>query len=320
MTTGMRAGASASEVRLALVGEAAWGTTPATPGFTNIRLTGETLMPSKETVRSNELRPDRNVVDEIMVGRSVAGDINFELSYATFDSLLESAFFNTWATNTLKNGAGAGSAFTAERTVPLPAGGSEYIRFLGLVANTFSLNISASQLVTGTFGMMGKFGGRGTTPITGATYAQPNVNRVLNAANHFASLTIEGTSPSPRIRALTLATTNNLRRQAEVANLDAAGLAPGRFEVTGTIEAYFENGNLLQSFLDHDDLSLEFTIGTEAGSRYKFTLPTIILTGDPGSNATSNDEDVIMNLSFTAVLDRTSSPLLGAAIQIERGV
>lgn len=320
MTTGMRAGASAAEVRLALVPETVWGNTPANPAFQNMRLTGETLMPSKETVRSNELRPDRNVVDEIMVGRSVAGDINFELSYGTFDKLIESVLFSTWNSDIIKNSNGLGTTFTAERTIPLPSGSSEYLRFLGMVANAWNLSITAGQIVTGSFGMMGKFGGRGTAAIAGATYASQTASRVLNAANHFASLTIGGVSPSPRIRALTLAATNNIRRQAEVGNLDAAGMAPGRFELTGTMEAYFESGALFQSFLDHEDLSLSFVIGTDAGSRYEVTIPTIVLTGDPGSNATSNDEDVMLNLSFTAVLDRTSSPLLGAAIQIERGV
>lgn len=319
MTTGIRAGASASEIRLALVEEAVWGTTPATPAFVNTRLTSESLMPSKTTVRSNEIRPDRNVVDEIMVGRAVAGTIGFELSYAAFDNLIESLMFADWSSDIIKNGAGAGTAFTAERRVPLPAGGYDYQRFLGLVVNSMSLNISAGALISGEFGLMGKFGGRSGSLIAGATYAEAPQNRILNAVNNFAELTIGGVSPSPRIRSLTLSITNNMRAQDEIGNLDAAGMAAGRFEVTGFMQAYFENGSLLQSFLDHEDLSLSFVIGDETGSRYLFTIPTIVLTGDPGGNATANDDDIMQTLNFTAVLDRTSSPLLGCTLQIERG-
>lgn len=320
MTTGIRAGASASEVQLAVIPEAAWGVTPVSPAFQNMRMTAETLQPAKTTVRSNEIRADRNVVDEIMVGRAVAGNLSFELSYGTFDRFLESLFYSTWSTNVLENGSQDGTSLTAERKVELPSGAFEYSRFVGLVANTMTLNINSGAIVTGEFGMMGKYGGRGTTALAGATYTQQSTSRILNAVNHFAQLHVAGLSPAPRIKGLTLNITNNIRRQDEVGNLDSAGLAPGRFEVTGTINAYFENGNMLQAFLDHEDLSLSFVLGDASGMRYRFTLPTIILTGEPGGNATSNDDDVMQNIAFTAVLDRLSSPLLGCTLQIERGV
>lgn len=322
MTTGIRAGASASEVRLALIEETAWGVTPATPAFKTIRLTSENIQPSKNTVRSNELQPDRNVVDEIQVGRSVAGPIAFELSYATFDDLLRSLLFADWSTNKIQNGAGAGTSFTAERRIALPAGTYEYQRFTGLVANSLSLNINSGGILTGEFGMMGKFGGRGTYIITGATYTAPNTNPVLNATSHFASINIPGlTGTVPRIQSLTMNITNNIRSQNAVGSVDAIGLAPGIFEVTGTITTYFETGDALQAFLDHQDLALNFTVGTAAGSRYKFTIPTIVLTGDPGGNAGGNNEDVTMTLNYTAVLDRLTTPTkLGCTLQIERAV
>ena len=322
MTTNTRIGANASETRLSLVEETVWATTPTSPSFTNLRFTGETLAPAKTTVRSNEIRPDRNVTDEIQTGRMVSGDLNFELSYETFDDLFRSALFGNFTgspANTLKNGI-APTAFTAERTLALPGGTSEYHRFVGLMANTMSLNITAGQIVTGSFGMMGRFGGRGSTALSGSTYATANQNQVLNAAANFASLTVAGSSPTPRIRSLTLSATNNLRNQDEVGDLDLAGLAPGRFELSGTMEAYFESGALFQSFLDHDDLSLSFIIGTTTPNRYRITVPTLVLTGNPGANATGNDADVMLTLSFTALLDRLTSPRLDAALMIERAV
>jgi len=322
MTTNVRVGANASETRIAVVEEAVWSETPASPSFQNMRFTSETLMPTKETVRSDEIRADRNVIDEIEVGRSVGGNLEAELSYETFDDLLKSNLFNDWAgspADTLKNGVDP-TAFTFERRVALPGGTFDYMRLNGCVVDTFSLSATAGQLITCSFGVQGRFGGRDNTVLSGATYADANENRVLNAATHFAQLTVGGLSPSPRVMSLTLETTNNLRRQAELGQLDTAGLGAGRFEVTGTMECYFESGALLQSFLDHDDLSLSFVLGTEAGQRYRFTLPTIILTGEPGGNATGNDADIMLPLSFTAVLDRLTSPRLECTLQIERGV
>lgn len=323
-TTGIRAGANASDTRLAFVPETAWGTTPATPAFTNFRFTGENLQPAKETVRSNEIRPDRNVVDEILVGRSVSGNADFELSYGAFDTLIESLLFSEWFGDDdefIKNGAGIGQSFTAERALKLGDGTAHYARFNGLVVNSMSLEISAGQLVTGSFDFMGKFGGAGTAAIAGATYADAPQGRVINAATHFASLDVGGLMPAPLIRSLSLNMTNNLRQQAAVGSIDSVGIGAGRFEVSGSMEAYFRSGALLDAFLAHDDLGLSFVLGTEAGSRYRFNLPTIVLTGSPGGNAASNDDDVMTTMEFTAVLDRTTTPTpIGATIEIERGV
>lgn len=322
-TSNIRIGADASATRLAVVPETTWGTTPSTPSFTSLRITGETLAPVKETVRTNELRADRNVTDEIMTARSSSGEINFELSYGTFDHpLFTSLFTNDWEgspDDTLKNGT-TGNSMTLERTLNLGGGTSEYIRFVGCLANTMSLEITAGQIVTGSFGILGKFGSRGSSIISGATYTDANDNVVLNATSNFASLSVGSLSPTPRIRSLSLSVTNNLRQQQVVGDLDAAGMGAGRFEVTGNMEAYFQSSALFQSFLDHDDLSLSFVLGSASGSRYRFTIPTIKLTGNPGANAGGNDQDVMLTLPFTAIYDRTTSPSLGCTLQLERGV
>lgn len=324
-TTGIRAGANASDTRLALVPEAAWGVTPATPAFTNVRFTSENLQPAKETVRSQEIRPDRNVTDEIMVGRSVSGNMDFELSYGTFDDLLESLFHSQWGGTDdaiLINDANIGQAFTAERTLKLNDGSSHYSRFTGLVVNSMNLSVSSGALVTGSFDVMGKFGGAGTAPIAGATYADATQTRVINAATHFAGLSVTGAGlggDTPLIQSIDLNITNNMRAQRAVGSIDNVGMGAGQFEVTGSITAYFRPG-LLSAFLAHDDLGLEFTLGTEANSRYKISIPTLVLTGSPGGNADGNDSDVMSTVQFTGVLDRTTAVPIGGTIKIERGV
>ncbi len=145
-TTGIRAGANTSDTRLAFVKETAWSETPTEPAFTNLRLTSENMQWAKETVRSNEIRPDRNIVDEIQVSRSSAGNVDFELSYGAFDDLIESAMFSEWATNKIKNGADAGHSFTVERRLALPDASFEYHRFIGQVAGM------AVEIGTGPFG------------------------------------------------------------------------------------------------------------------------------------------------------------------------
>lgn len=319
MTTGIRAGANASQNRLAMILETAWGTTPATPAFQNLRLTDENLSPAKQTVRSDEIRPDRNVPDEIMVGRESGGDINFELSYGTFDLLIRSLMFNgDWATNVLKNGAGVGDSLTIERTVALPSGSFDYHRFVGCVVNEMSLDIAAGEIITGSFGIMGKWGSRGAAIISGATYTPATTEPVMSAASQFGSLTAVGIATQPKLRNLSLNITNNLRRQDQLGSIDNIGLAPGRCEVSGSFEAYFENADLFDAYLNHTDLSLTFTLGSTTLKKYTILLPTIKLSGDPGIGTGGNDEDVMATMNFTAIYDRLTSE--AASIKITRAV
>lgn len=72
-----------------------WGTIPSL-AFTNLRFTGESLgLPSSGTT-SSEIRSDRQITDFIRQSLRAEGDVNFELSYSTFDDILESVMFSTW--------------------------------------------------------------------------------------------------------------------------------------------------------------------------------------------------------------------------------
>lgn len=89
--------ADASETRLSYVEETAWGTTPATPGFFNVRMTDEDFADEKNTSPSNEIRADGEVSDHVELGRSGAGGFGFELSYGNFHTLFEHALRGTFA-------------------------------------------------------------------------------------------------------------------------------------------------------------------------------------------------------------------------------
>ena len=73
--------------------EVTWGVTPAV-ALDTVRFTGESLNFAIDNVQSNEIRSDRQITDLIQTDAEPSGDVNFELSYAAFDNLLEGAFFS----------------------------------------------------------------------------------------------------------------------------------------------------------------------------------------------------------------------------------
>lgn len=94
-----------SRHNLHAVAEVTYGTTPATPAFKTLRHTGTTLGLSKETLVSEELRSDRQIVDVRHGNKQVGGDISAELSYGNFDDELEAALLGTWARKATKTAA-----------------------------------------------------------------------------------------------------------------------------------------------------------------------------------------------------------------------
>lgn len=96
--------ANGSELRVAFVPEASFGQLPATPAFQQMRTTGGGIDVTKTTGTSDEVRPDRNVTDEFLLGLDWQGSYNFELSYASHDVLLAAALQSAWVNNVLKNG------------------------------------------------------------------------------------------------------------------------------------------------------------------------------------------------------------------------
>jgi len=76
--------------------DACWGADPdvgalAPKGY-EVRMTGETLIHNKQTIVSESIRTDRMRDTISEVAASVEGDLNYELSFRDFESLLEGAF------------------------------------------------------------------------------------------------------------------------------------------------------------------------------------------------------------------------------------
>jgi hypothetical protein len=301
--------ANSSETRLAYVAESTWGTTPSSPSFTNMRWTSESLTPSLQTVTSSEIRADRNVTDLVETGFQAGGDVSFELSFDSFEDIFESLLYNTWSTNVLKNGK-TEKSFTFEKKFDINT--NQYHRFPGSIVDTMSLNVQAREIVTGTFGILSKEMTTAQSQISNATYSSANTNQVLNASSQFANLAMSGLNNTPTITGLTLDVANNLRQQAAVGQKANIGIGTGRFEVTGTLNAYFENKDLIDALLNNSSTPLTFRLGTGT-DYYDITLPKIKFSSGQ-TVAGGNDEDVIAEMEFTALYDSAED----ATMKIER--
>lgn len=291
--------------RHAYIAEVTPGTTPATPVFKKMRVTGGGLTNNDSFVVSEEMRPDRNVPDAILVGRDYAGDFPFEFSYGGFfDDFLEFFLGASWASDVIKNGV-TEKTFTYELTDTLTGGASfDFERFVRCMVNTMTLNVTARDKVTGSFGIMGTSGSKGVAIIAGATYTDAVNNPIMSGSSDVGALTIGGVA-GPKIQSITFNGTNNLDIRAVVGSVESNGLKKGTFQFSGSLNAYFDTAALRDLQIANGYVDISLVLGVGASKKYTISLPKCKLTNAPKNNP-GNNEDVMLNVEFTALYDATS--------------
>ncbi len=212
----------------------------------------------------------------------------------------------------LKNGS-TPKSFTLERTL-LDLTPSAYFRFKGMQANGFSLTCATKEIVKGSFDFLGMSGEAAEAAIAGATYLDATTGEVMDAASGFAGFSVAGLS-GVHVSSLSLDATNNLRAPTAAGSVNALGIGAGRFELSGSLEAYFEDIKLYEAFLNGDATALAFTLGRTTNEKYTFTIPR--LKFETGTvQAQGNDSDIMASMTYRGLYDSVN----GCTLMIERGV
>lgn len=304
--------ASGNLLRTAMVVEATPGVAPATPSFTTSRVTKASGGSKKQTSVSEEMAGSRNIRSVILEGIDVDVSYDFELTYATWDVVLESLLQSTWTTNVLKVGS-TRKYFTIEEADL--TGTSAFNRYLGSIADEFSISAQVRKKITGTAKFMAMQEQLDAAVITGATYAAPNTNAVMTAAAAIGSLSLTGLTAQPKIKSIDLNIKNSLGRREQLGSLYTLEPSSNPIEVTGTLMAYFESIELYQAALAHQTVGLSCHLGLAAGSRYQIDIPVCRLV-DSDRQRNSYRDDVMVQIQFQGELDNAS----GSTIKITRAV
>jgi hypothetical protein len=138
---------------ISLVEEVTWGTNPATQQR-DMAFTGESLSFNIDNITSNSIRSDRQVTDLIQTGASCAGDINFELKYATeISDLLQGSL---WDSRWHGVGSSVGGTFltTAANTCVITVLTNTFVFNAAFVTAGFGLAVGQTFTLTGTAGAL----------------------------------------------------------------------------------------------------------------------------------------------------------------------
>jgi hypothetical protein len=300
--------ADGSRHRIAYIAEGTYGTTPTTPAFTTIRNTGTSLGLQKEIIQPNELRADRQIADFRHGAKQVAGGVDVELSYGSFDVLLEALLGGTWAANVLKAGTTRRS-FTIERFFGDLASGDAYHRFTGCEVDTLSLAINANAIVTGSFGFVGQGLTLASAIVSGATYPSASTTSPMDS---FSGSIEEGGGAIATVTELSIEINNGLDPRYVVGSDVTLRPSIGRSNVTGSVTVFFENTTMLAKFINETESSIEVTVADLAGNSYEILLPRIKYNG--GQPDVAGEGPITLAMPFQALLNASSS----TQIQITR--
>jgi len=257
--------AQGSRSGLSYIVESTFGTTPA-GNFTAIPYNTHSLNLTKERVTGNEIQPDRMLRVDRHGNRQAAGEIVVDLRDGNFDPFLESALQNSWDTSptTAPDQLKVGSTPKYFSIEDAANDIGQYRLFTGMSVSSMSLSIAPNQMVTTTFGMVGKdmtISGSGKT-VDGATIAQP-----FDSYSGDVSIGDVGNSSAAAIVTSIEFSIDNAMNPTFVVGDDATPhLETGMATVEGTLTAYFEDASLINRFINETESELVVSVNDPTGN------------------------------------------------------
>jgi hypothetical protein len=290
--------AQGSRSRLAYGVETTFGTAAST--YTNLPFNTHSLNLTKDRVAGNEIQPDRMPRVDRHGNRQTAGDIVVDLRDADYDDLIASAMLSAWSSDVIK--VGTTPKFL---TIEDYAADIDQARlFTGMAVNTMAVSLAPNQMVTGTFGMVGKDMTISATEktVAAASGAQP----FDSYSGDLAIGNVGGSSAVAIVTGMDFTLTNSFAPTFVIGDDSAPSLEYGRAEVEGTLTAYFEDAALINRFLNETETEIEVSVDDPTGTNsYTFLFPKVkINSADVGVDGPTSR---MISMSFVALYDSTEA-------------
>lgn len=272
------------------------GSIPGNPVFKPVRFVSEGLSPSINQIESNEINPARQRAPSRGGTYSTQGEIAAEVSFSSFDDLIEAALQGTWATDVLIIGSTERSFAILERHTDI---GEDYI-YSGCRVATMNITAPLGDKAGITFGMLGTEAAEYTLP-AGATFATAATTDMMVTTN--GSFSEDGT-PIAYATEWQVTIDNGMEAAFSLFQRSAYCISNGIAAVSGTMSAYLKDGTLWAKVLQESETS--HTVVLEEGAdTYTIELPKVRYT--QGQKQVSGPGAVIPQYTISAGYDGTTS-------------
>lgn len=278
-----------------IIAEATPGVTPTVGTWDTLRLTGNTLTPTPTTAVSDEITDTRISQGSIVTSVDIAGELAGELSFKTFDKLLEAAFYGNWTNNVLTIGDARHTFSVAKGYIDVGV----YSVFRGAHVSTFALDIPSDGKVTATFGLACLDYADSETAIV--TSPAPPTDTPFVSSLNVGTVLADGATlaGSACISAMTINLDNSLQAQRCIGN---TAMGPGaqiatEAAITGTIVLAWSKRawQLWKNSFTRKTIAIEFPITDSLGNKYIFNFPAIEVDGELPSGGKRELVEVTLN-------------------------
>lgn len=274
--------------------------TPATSGFVNLPFSTQSLNMTKDAVVGNDIQADRMPRVQRHGNKSIAGDIVVDLRDEEYDDWLESAMLSTWSTNDLTIGT-TPKYFTVQDY----AEDIDQARFFrGCAVNSLGVSIAPNQMVTTTFGVVGR-----DMEVTATQIAATDSDSTTTPFDSYSgSVSIGNADGTPATAAIVTSfdftLTNGFAPTYVVGDNLAPSLEVGRAELEGTMSVYFEDDAIINRFVNETESELTVSVG-DGTKDMTFFFPRVkINSADVGVDGPTSR---IISCSFTALYNTTDT-------------
>lgn len=274
--------------------EGVGGTLDPAVAWIPLRLITNGLGQSVEELESDEMLPGRHTAESRSGVSSVAGDLEAELTYGTFDMLLEAAFHGTWTANVLKTGSTRRKFAILKHNEDI----GRWLVYRGCEVGALAIDCPLQGKIGITFSLIGKKEEAYVFDAVTESVADPTETVMMTT---FEGSLTEGGTGLNHATALNLTLENGMEAIYRLFSRDAYDIKLGRINVSGSLSAYIEDNRLKDKYLGETKTPLVVTL-TDGENSYQISMTQAKLT--TSSEEGSGDDPIIQNYDFRAFNDQ----------------
>lgn len=267
---------------------------PATP-WQPLRLINNGLAQSIEELESDEMLPGRHMAESRRGAASVTGDLEGELTFGTFDMLLEAAFHGEWDGDVLKTGSTRRSFAILKHNEDI----GRRLIYRGCEAGTVAIDCPLQGKIGITFSLIGKKEEVYVFDSQTESLAEPTDTVMMTT---FEGDLLEGGTGLNHATALNISLDNGMEAIYRLFSRDPYDVKLGRINLTGSLSAYIEDDRLRSKYLGETKTALVVTL-TDGENSYQISMTQAKLT--TATEEGSGDDPIIQSYDLRAFNDKT---------------
>lgn len=185
---------------------------------------------------------------------------------------------------------------------------AQFLSFRGMRVGSFAMDVTSEQIITGSFGLIGAGAFRAGTTVSGSVTPAGSLS-VCGATANMGRIEEAGVALATKIKGIKFNLNTNPRALTAVANKFPIGINYGSFDISGSVDAYFEDGALVDKMIAHSDSSLVFEITSLEDDRTIITISNLKFTVAAPVGAGLN-QDAMVTLDFVAKRNATANAMM----------